>query len=245
LPFALTTYLFVAHTLGAPQHAFSAAILGGGVTALVGLFCVGLVDDTVDALYVCYCVDQQAGQKRRPEVFSAFEYETKKPQQQPTRPVPGPSGLQQTRPQVSPSQPPATGRTSSATPGATGTTPVRQHRLQSAIVTERERAPTPDPFANSPLDDEEDAEDGLGGPLRPQVKSPVSPPPLPSSRPITSPTRSRADVQRGYDLGDDDTSSQFSGGMSTSRSVGGSGVRGSRRDDDIEESQLFPGSDLF
>lgn len=71
LPFALTTYLFVAHTLGAPQHALSAAILGGGVTALVGLFCVGLVDDTVDALYMCYCVDQQAGQKRRPEVFSA------------------------------------------------------------------------------------------------------------------------------------------------------------------------------
>ena len=71
LPFALTTYLFVAHTLGAPHYALSAAILGGGVTALVGLFCVGLVDDTVDALYICYCVDQQAGQKRRPEVFSA------------------------------------------------------------------------------------------------------------------------------------------------------------------------------
>ena len=70
LPFALTTYLFVAHTLGAPQYALLAAILGGGVTALVGLFCVGLVDDTVDALYMCYCIDQQAGQKRRPEVFS-------------------------------------------------------------------------------------------------------------------------------------------------------------------------------
>lgn len=74
LPFALTTYLFVAHTLGAPQHALWAAMLGGGVTALVGLFCVGLVDDTVDALYICYCVDQQAGQKRRPEVFSAVSY---------------------------------------------------------------------------------------------------------------------------------------------------------------------------
>ena len=74
LPFALTTYLFVAHTLGAPQHALPAAILGGGVTALVGLFCVGLVDDTVDALYICYCVDQQAGQKRRPEVFSAVRF---------------------------------------------------------------------------------------------------------------------------------------------------------------------------
>ncbi|KAF9782035.1 hypothetical protein BJ322DRAFT_1110919 [Thelephora terrestris] len=93
LQFALTAYLFVAHTLGTPQRALWAAILGGGVTALVGLFCVGLVDDTVDALYVCYCIDQQAGQKRRPEVFSAFEYETKKPQQQQTRPVPGSSGL--------------------------------------------------------------------------------------------------------------------------------------------------------
>ena len=71
LPFALTTYLFVAHTLGAPQYALLAAILGGGVTALVGMFCVGLVDDTVDALYICYCMDQQAGQRRRPEVFSA------------------------------------------------------------------------------------------------------------------------------------------------------------------------------
>jgi len=74
LPFALTTYLFVAHTLGAPQHALPAAILGGSVTALVGLFCVGLVDDTVDALYICYCVDQQAGQRRRPEVFSVVRF---------------------------------------------------------------------------------------------------------------------------------------------------------------------------
>lgn len=70
LPSALTTYLFVTHTLGVPEHALPAAILGGGVTALVGLFCVGLIDDTVDALYICYCVDQQAGQKRRPEVFN-------------------------------------------------------------------------------------------------------------------------------------------------------------------------------
>jgi hypothetical protein len=45
-PFALTTYLFVAHTLGAPDQALGAALLAGGVTALVGLFCVGLVKDT-------------------------------------------------------------------------------------------------------------------------------------------------------------------------------------------------------
>jgi hypothetical protein len=45
-PFALGTYLFVAHTLGAPNEALGAAVLAGGVTALVGMFCVGLVDDT-------------------------------------------------------------------------------------------------------------------------------------------------------------------------------------------------------
>jgi hypothetical protein len=46
LPFALTTYLFVAHTLNAPDQALGAALLAGGVTSLVGLFCVGLVKDT-------------------------------------------------------------------------------------------------------------------------------------------------------------------------------------------------------
>ena len=45
-PFALTTYLFVAHTLDAPNEALGAAVLAGGVTALVGLFSVGLVQDT-------------------------------------------------------------------------------------------------------------------------------------------------------------------------------------------------------
>lgn len=44
-PFALITYLFVAHTLGAPKDALGAALLAAGVTALVGLFCVGLVKD--------------------------------------------------------------------------------------------------------------------------------------------------------------------------------------------------------
>ena len=52
LPFALTTYFFVAHTLGAPQYALWVT-LGRGVTALAGLF----------------CMVQQAGQKWRPEVF--------------------------------------------------------------------------------------------------------------------------------------------------------------------------------
>ncbi|EGN95830.1 hypothetical protein SERLA73DRAFT_76886 [Serpula lacrymans var. lacrymans S7.3] len=70
-PFALMTYLFVAHTLSAPDQALGAALLAGGVTALVGLFCVGLVKDTADTLYVCYCIDKDLGEKHRDEVFSA------------------------------------------------------------------------------------------------------------------------------------------------------------------------------
>jgi len=80
-PFALTTYLFVAHTLSAPDQALGASLLAGGVTALVGLFCVGLVKDTADTLYICYCIDKDTGDKRRDEVFAAFEYES---QPQPT-----------------------------------------------------------------------------------------------------------------------------------------------------------------
>jgi hypothetical protein len=51
LPFALSAYLFVAHTLGAPDQALAAALLAGTVTALVGMFCVGLVSDA----YVVAC----------------------------------------------------------------------------------------------------------------------------------------------------------------------------------------------
>jgi len=61
------------------------------------------------------------------------------------------------------------------------------------------------------------------------------------------------DVQRGYDLDEDDDASLYlAGGTSMNRSLGKSGVGMGRsdagrsvRDDDIEESQLFPGSDLF
>ncbi|TEB18941.1 hypothetical protein FA13DRAFT_1647602 [Coprinellus micaceus] len=68
-PFALITYIFVAHTLNAPNQALGAAILAGGVTALVGLFCVGLVKDTADTLYLCYCIDKDVGDRKREEVF--------------------------------------------------------------------------------------------------------------------------------------------------------------------------------
>ncbi|EPQ57844.1 hypothetical protein GLOTRDRAFT_136694 [Gloeophyllum trabeum ATCC 11539] len=78
-PFALTTYLFVAHTLNAPDSALGAALMGGGVTALVGVSCVGLVRDTADAVYMCYCIDKSLGQKRRQEVFDTFEYDVQAP----------------------------------------------------------------------------------------------------------------------------------------------------------------------
>ncbi|TBU35556.1 plasma-membrane choline transporter-domain-containing protein [Dichomitus squalens] len=84
-PFALITYLFVAHTLGAPNSALSAALLAGGVTALVGMFCIGLVKDTADTLYICYCIDKDAGERRRKEVFAAFEYENRSQVSQPAQ----------------------------------------------------------------------------------------------------------------------------------------------------------------
>ncbi|KAI5124375.1 hypothetical protein M0805_008978 [Coniferiporia weirii] len=75
-PFALSTYLFVAHTLNAPGYAPVAALLAGGVTVLVGRFCVGLVEDTADTLYMCYCIDRDVGAVHREDVFHAFEWQT-------------------------------------------------------------------------------------------------------------------------------------------------------------------------
>ncbi|THU81549.1 hypothetical protein K435DRAFT_844705 [Dendrothele bispora CBS 962.96] len=110
LPFALTTYLFVAHALGAPNYAFGAAVLAGGVTWLVGGFCKGVVGDVADTLWMCYCVDRDRGmspasyrQMRQQSNFSGrkekrgkgwervwevFEYNPSKP----IHPTPGPSG---------------------------------------------------------------------------------------------------------------------------------------------------------
>ncbi|KAG6918853.1 hypothetical protein DXG01_011258 [Tephrocybe rancida] len=96
-PFALTTYLFVAHTLNAPDSALGAALLAGGVTALVGLFCVGLVQDAADTLYICYCIDKDMGQMRREEVFSTFEYSPQS-RSQPQRQQPVPSTSARTQP---------------------------------------------------------------------------------------------------------------------------------------------------
>ncbi|KAI9511106.1 plasma-membrane choline transporter-domain-containing protein [Russula earlei] len=56
--------------------------LPGTVTALVGLFCVGLVTDTADTLYLCYCIDKESGDRRRAEVFELFEYNSRRQQPQ-------------------------------------------------------------------------------------------------------------------------------------------------------------------
>ncbi|KAG6859844.1 hypothetical protein C0995_003067 [Termitomyces sp. Mi166 len=95
-PFALTTYLFVAHTLNAPDSALSAALLAGGVTAIVGLFCAGLVQDAADTLWICYCIDKDIGQIRREEVLSTFEYNPQT-RSQPSRRQPASSPSAQTQ----------------------------------------------------------------------------------------------------------------------------------------------------
>ncbi|KAF4614561.1 hypothetical protein D9613_002534 [Agrocybe pediades] len=98
LPSALLSYLFVAHTLGAPHEALGVALLAGGTTLLVGAFCTGLVGDVADTLFLCYCIDKAGtglppvattsaaafgnnrgdaetmGRMRREEVRAVFEY---------------------------------------------------------------------------------------------------------------------------------------------------------------------------
>ncbi|KAH9950218.1 plasma-membrane choline transporter-domain-containing protein [Amylocystis lapponica] len=128
-PFALITYLFVAHTLNAPDEALSAALLAGVVTALVGLFCVGLVRDTADTLYICYCIDKDIGERRREEVFEAFEYQSRRQQ----TPAPAPS-----QPHVAPLRPQRHSHLHT-----------QHHSPPSAPP----RAETPDPFEQSPEDE--------------------------------------------------------------------------------------------
>lgn len=72
-PAALLTYLFVAHTLNSPNEALGAAVLAGGVTALVARFCEGVLIDAGDTLWVCYLLDKEEGVQRRKEVFDVFD----------------------------------------------------------------------------------------------------------------------------------------------------------------------------
>jgi len=70
---AVGVYIFTAYTLGMPTHAPFASFLGGVVTFLVGWFCLSLVDDVADTLYMCYCIDVDRGAMHKAEVFDAFE----------------------------------------------------------------------------------------------------------------------------------------------------------------------------
>ncbi|KAJ3566815.1 hypothetical protein NP233_g6761 [Leucocoprinus birnbaumii] len=91
-PFALSTYLFVAHTLDSPPSALGASVLSGAVTALVGRFCTGLVLDAADTLFLCYCIDKDIGERKREEVFIIFEEE-----EQNQTPEPAPTAQAQAR----------------------------------------------------------------------------------------------------------------------------------------------------
>ncbi|KAG8839821.1 hypothetical protein FRC18_003833 [Serendipita sp. 400] len=70
---AMATYIFTAFTLKSPASAPFASFIGGTVTFLVGWFCMSLVDDVADSLYMCYCIDVDVGATHKPEVFDLFE----------------------------------------------------------------------------------------------------------------------------------------------------------------------------
>ncbi|KAI0928896.1 hypothetical protein AcW2_004758 [Taiwanofungus camphoratus] len=192
-PFALVTYLFVAHTLNAPNQALSAAMFAGCITALVGLFCIGLVKDTADTLYICYCIDKDVGERRRGEVFEAFEYETRR------RPPPPRQQSQQQQTSSRMQEPQR-----------------HRERLEPQPSFAPPRAETPDPFEQSPLDTE------------------VHPYPD-----LSSPTSSALNAQSRMPLSQR-TSMHQEPLISSSLAP-----HLESDEEDGEDSQLFPGSDLF
>lgn len=217
-PFALLTYLFVAHTLGAPDYALGASLLAGGVTALVGLFCVGLVKDVADTLYLCYCIDKDVGERHREEVFTALEYEI-----QPRTAARSPQTVAPPQPQTQPRSP-LSGRPEQASPTrAQRPTAISPPRPSPSHVPQQYTPSSPKP-APRPI----------------QLVQPVRPiqPTIPDAdidpfehEPIgfDAPT-----VQvRGYDLSPEPRRASVD-----DESLDGDDVHG-------EESQLFPGSGLF
>lgn len=70
---AMAAYVFTAFTLRNPAAAPMASFIGGTITFLVGWFCMSLVDDVADSLYMCYCIDVDTGATHKPEVFDAFD----------------------------------------------------------------------------------------------------------------------------------------------------------------------------
>ncbi|KAI0080525.1 hypothetical protein K474DRAFT_1657661 [Panus rudis PR-1116 ss-1] len=202
-PFALGTYIFVSHTLGAPHYALSASLLAGGVTALVGLFCVGLVKDTADTLYLCYCIDKDTGVRRREEVFAAFEYESSSRRSARTQQTPSPSSPQPSRQDAVSVHKPNAERPLLAPPD-------QPRRTTQLVSPPPPRETTPDPFEDSPLD-------------------PYSPP-TSSGPQHRTPIASRSHI----------TESMRMSNMKRS-----SPLPGSESEGEGDESQLFPGSDLF
>ncbi|OCH93823.1 hypothetical protein OBBRIDRAFT_770801 [Obba rivulosa] len=204
-PFALGTYLFVAHTLDTPHQALSAAMLAGGVTALVGLFCIGLVKDTADTLYICYCIDKDVGERRRQEVFEAFEYESRRrtAPAPPQRSTPSRTQLPVPQPQL-----PQSERRPYHNPLP----------RQPEPVSPPARGPTPDPFEQeSPSE------------MQPPFPDPFSP------ASSAHHSQSRLPLSQRASLGAHPESMLRSAPLDTHV----------ESDEEGEESQLFPGSDLF
>ncbi|EKM55115.1 uncharacterized protein PHACADRAFT_183954 [Phanerochaete carnosa HHB-10118-sp] len=204
-PFALTTYLFVAHTLNVPDQALGAALIAGGVTALVGLFCVGLVKDTADTLYMCYCIDKDVGARHRDEVFETFEYDTpRRPAQPPqSRPSNGRQVSRQQEQSHAVSAPPSAPKmpVPQPPPSYNVSEPRRTTRLEPAA-----REDTPDPFNVTPTD-----------PFSPEI----------------SPDVHHSSLDQGH--------------LEASESIPSISLHHPPPDseEEVEESQLFPGSDLF
>ncbi|KAF9261477.1 hypothetical protein L218DRAFT_988959 [Marasmius fiardii PR-910] len=251
-PFALATYIFVAHTLNAPHEALGTAVLAGGVTALVGTFCVGLVGDGVDTLWMCYCIDRDSGiilggkaREGREEVAEAFEYNSRArtlARHQPKQP--------QRQPQAGPSSRPHQ---------------IRSQPLRRDIL----RAPVPEEIPEVLFDIAGDIE--AQTPRANQMFSAPAPPhrspsPSPSRSLSSSPSRSSLippeslTLMGGHHRSEEDDVDPFVGeqepeplpepeisGMSGSRGSKGKGNEAelSLLGQSQSHSQLFPGSDLF
>ncbi|KAG1794850.1 plasma-membrane choline transporter-domain-containing protein [Suillus plorans] len=218
-PFALVTYLFGAHTLGAPDYALGASLLAGGVTALVGLFCIGLVKDVADTLYLCYCIDKDVGERHREEVFAALEYEIQPRTAARSQPQTATPPQLQAQPRSS-----LSGRPEQASPtGAQRPTVISPPLSDSPRVPQQFTPPSPKPVAR---------------PIQPA--QPV--------RPI-QPTIPDADIDpfEHEPIGFDAPAAQIHG-YDLSPEPRHASVDDESLDEDDEhgeESQLFPGSGLF
>lgn len=70
--FSLCAYLLTANTFTRPEHAPLSAILIGAVCFFLFWFCGGILSDIADALYICYCIDQDQGTRTCEEVYNIF-----------------------------------------------------------------------------------------------------------------------------------------------------------------------------